>query len=474
MVKIVEIKPVTRIEGHAKISIQLDEEGKVSDAHFHVLEIRGFERFLIGRPVEELPLITPRICGICHVAHHLASAKATDAVFGVEIPSAAAKLRELLQMGGYIHSHVLHFYALAAPDFVLGPEYDPSKRNLIGLLEKEPELVKQAIRARAIGQKICETVGGRMVHPVTAVPGGVSKGLTEAERVALLKDAKWALEFAEKSVEIGKSIFDKYGDLVKTFGMMETGHMGTVKPDGSHNLYDGKLRWMDKDGKIQAEFDPSQYLDYLAERVEAYSYLKFPYFKKFGWPQGIYRVNSLSRINVADKMETPKAQELLKEFRNVWGRPAQQTLLFHYARLIELIYAAEKAISLLEDKEITSTAIRTEVKPRAAEGVGVVEAPRGTLIHDYTTDENGIVTDVNLIVATVQNNPAMDMGVKIVAQDYIRGEEVREGLLNRVEMVVRAYDPCLSCATHATPGRNALAIDIVDHNGNLVRRLRNY
>ena len=470
MGKLIEVKPVTRIEGHAKVTIQLDDEGEVADAHFHVLELRGFEKFLEGRPVEEAPLITPRICGICYVAHHLASAKAMDAVFGVEIPETAYMLRELFQMGGFIHSHSLHFFFLGAPDFVLGPDADPKIRNIVGIVQKAPDVAKKAIKIRAYGQKITEVLGGKPIHPSGMVPGGVSKPLSKTDRDKLLSEVDEIISLCEWGVELGRELLlDKYLDTVKTFAVIQTHHIGLVKK-GALELYDGPVRVMLADGEIHAEFQPHEYLDYIAERVEPYSSLKFPYLKKLGWPEGIYRVNSLSRINVADKISTPKANEVFKEFRNEWCRPAQHTLLFHYARLIETLYAAERAKELLEDEKILGENVHVPVKPREGDGVGIVEAPRGVLIHHYITDKNGFITEANLIVATVQNNPAMDLCVREVAKAFIHKGEVKEGLLNRVEMAIRAYDPCLSCATHV--GGIPLEVEVLDAKGKPVRTIR--
>ena len=474
--KVIEVKPVTRIEGHAKIKIWLDEEGNVEDAHFHVLEVRGFERFLIGRPIEEAPLIVPRICGICYTCHHLASAKAVDAYFGLQpedLPETANMLRELMLMGNFIHSHSLHFYALAAPDFIVGPDADPRERNLVGVIKKAPEIAKNAIRLRAVGIKITEIVGGKAVHPVTAIPGGVSKGLTEEERQKLLPDVKWAIEFSKETVELCKQLMDRYSDLVKNIGVLRTYHLGLVGNQGVHQLYHGNLRFVDPDGNVAAEFPYDQYLDYIAERVEEYSYLKFPYFKKAGWPSGVYRVNTLSRLNVADKMPTPLAQEYFEELRRTWGKPIHNTLLYNLGRCIELLECAERSLELLENPKITGPNLRVPVKPRSGEGIGVVEAQRGTLIHHYAADAEGLITDSNIIVATVQNNPAFDRLMCEESKKFIKGGQVNEGLLNRLEMLIRAYDPCLSCATHTIAGHYPLVIEVVDDKDRLIAKLSN-
>jgi len=471
---------VTRIEGSAKITIQLDDQGNVADTRVSVVELRGFERFCVGRPVEEMPRITSRICGVCPWSHHLASAKACDAVFGVEPPPAGRKLRDLANSIAYMEEHILHFYFLAGADFVMGPDADYSVRNVIGIVGKLPEVAKQVVRVRHMCARMLEILSGKAIHPVAAVPGGYSKPLTEDEKKKLQEMANEALELAKFSIDYAKkNIFPNYLDAVKTLGVIKTGFLGTVDADGALNLYDGKLRMMTADGQYE-EFAPADYLDYIAEHVEPWSYAKFPYSKKWGQfsmdpdnPVGIYRVNTLARINVCDKMATPLAQKELEEFRSNFGRPAQLTLLYHWARLIELLYNAEHVVELLNDPEITSTKTRLPVTPRAARGVGCVEAPRGTLFHDYTTDEKGLLTAVNLLVATVQNNAPINMSVKRAATDLIKNGVYDQALLNMVEMAIRAYDPCLSCASHELDGRIAVKIDILNASGETVDTLIN-
>lgn len=475
------IHPVSRIEGHAKVLIQLDDTGNVADTKVKVLELRGFEKFCIGRPVEELPRIVTSICGVCPWSHHLASAKATDAVFGVEPPPAGKKLRDLCNSIAYTEEHILHFFFLSGPDFVMGPDADYSVRNVIGIAQANPEIGKKVVRNRYLGAQMLEIVSGKSIHPITAVPGGFSKPLTEKERAEVLKMAEEVLEFAKFSMAFAKeNIFPKYLETVKSLGVINTGFMGTVTDDGALNVYDGKLRLMRPDGSYE-DFACEQYPDYISERVEDWTYLKFPYAKSWGEgfsmdfndPKGIYRVNSLARINVADKISTPLAQKEFEEFRSQFGRPAQLTLLYHWARLIELLYNAEHAVELLNDPDIISTDTRVAVTPRAAKGVGCVEAPRGTLIHDYETDDKGIVTNVNLIVATQQNNAPINMSVNQAAKTLIKDGKYDQGILNRVEMAIRAYDPCLSCATHNLDGRIAVQIDIFDGQGNLKDTFKN-
>jgi F420-non-reducing hydrogenase large subunit len=478
MSKEIVIEPVTRIEGHAKVIIHLDDKGDVSDAKVHVLELRGFEKFCVGRPVEEMPQITPRICGVCPWSHHMASAKAADAVFGAKIPEAGRKLRELSYMLEMASDRILHFYFLSAPDFVMGPDADYKERNVIGIASKFPDLARKAVRARYLGTVMTEVVAGKAVHPVAAVPGGFGKALKENEREKVREMAKEVYDFAVFSMKFAKeNIFPKYLDMVKSLAVFNTAFLGTVTEDGAMDFYDGKLRMMAADGSYE-DFLPENYLDYIAEHLENWTYLKFPYQKKAGKlstdlenPVGVYRVNALARMNVCDKIPTPLAQQELTEFRNLFGRPAQPTLLFHWARLIELLYATERTLELLEDPEILSKDIRVPVTPRASRGIGVVEASRGTLIHDYETDENGMIKDVNLVVATVQNNAAMNMSVRSAARQLIKGGKFDDGILNRVEMVIRPYDPCLSCGTHDMPGRIGIKLDIVDSDGHLIQSL---
>jgi F420-non-reducing hydrogenase large subunit len=475
MAKQIVIQPVSRIEGHAKVVIQLDDTGNVADTKVNVVELRGFEKFCIGRPVEELPRIVTSICGVCPWSHHLASAKANDAVFGVEPAPAGRKLRDLCNSIAYAEEHILHFFILSGPDFVMGPDSDYSVRNVIGIAKSNPEIGKKVVRNRYLGARMLEVVSGKAIHPVTAVPGGFSKPLTQKERDYILPMAEEVLEFAKFSIAFAKeNIFPKYLDAVKVLGVINTGFLGTISDDGALNLYDGKLRLMKPDGSY-VDFAYDQYTDFISERIEDWSYLKFPYAKAWGEgfsmdtnnPKGIYRVNSLARINVADKIPTPLAQKEFEEFRSTFGRPAQLTLLYHWARLIELLYNAEHVVELLNDPDITSRETRVPVTPRAARGVGCVEAPRGTLFHDYETDEKGLLTNVNLIVATTQNNAPINMSVNQAAKTLIKDGKYDQGILNRIEMSIRAYDPCLSCATHYLDGRIAVRVDILDADGKL-------
>ncbi len=448
MGKVINIQPVTRIEGHAKVAIHLDDAGNVADTRLYVQTLRGFEKFCEGRPAEEMPRIVCHICGICPWAHHLASSKAGDAVFGVTPPPAAVKLRRLMQNIAYISDKILNFYFLAAPDFVIGPDADYSVRNVIGIVQAAPDIAKQVVHMRHLGAKMLENFAGRAIHPTFSLPGGVSKPMTEAERQEMLAHAKELLEFAKFTVKFAKeNVFPKYLDAIQKLGVIQVGYLGTVTDDGALDFYDGKLRLMKPDGSFD-DFTYDQYVDYIGEHVEPWSYQKFPFARKWGGfaldvdnPQGVYRSNTLARINVADKMKTPLAQAELEEFRASFGRPAHLTLLYHYARLIELLQCAEEAVMLLEDPEITSREVRTKIEPREARGVGCVEAPRGTLIHDYETDKDGLIKSVNLIVGTTHNNAAMNLSVNQAAKELIKEGNYDQGVLNKVEMAIRAYDP---------------------------------
>lgn len=482
----ITIDPITRLEGHGKIEIFLDEEGNVANAYLQIPELRGFEKFCEGRPVEELPRITPRICGVCPSAHHMASTKATDAVYHVDPPLAAKKLRELFYCAHMIHSHIAHFYVLAGPDFIPGYDAPPAERNILGLIKKVGlEIGSEVIKHRAYAQDIQATIGGKATHPVCGLPGGMSRVITEEERKDFEEKAKSLVEFGK----FGLKLFDeqvlankKYLDLITgDVYFMKSYYMGMVDGNNKVNFYDGDIRVVDEDGKEVAKFKAPEYLDYISERTEPWSYLKFPYLKKVGWrgmvegkDSGVYRVNSLARLNVADGMATPLAQEAYEKFyQTLGGKPVHATLAFHWARLIEILYAAERLLELSKDKEVTDTNIRTIPTAIPDEGVGVVEAPRGTLYHHYQTDERGIIQKVNLIVATVQNNPAMNMSVKKAAQGVIeKGKEISEPLLNMVEMAFRAYDPCMACATHSLPGQMPLEINIYDSDGNICQSLR--
>jgi NAD-reducing hydrogenase large subunit len=472
MTDTITINPVTRIEGHAKITIHLDEAGQVAEARFHVVEFRGFEKFCEGRYFAEMPQITARICGICPVSHLLASAKACDAVLGVEIPPAAKMLRELMHMGQLTQSHALSFFHLSAPDLLLGYDADPAVRNVVGLIQEYPDIARRGIRLRKYGQEVIRTVAGRKIHADFPVPGGVNKALTGAERDELLAGLPEAIESAKFALELLKGYHEKHREEVETFASFDSNFMGLVQPDGALEHYDGKLRFCDTHGNVlEDQIDPASYLDVIAEATEPWSYLKFPFIKRLGYPQGMYRVGPLARLNIADRLPTPLANAEFEEWEADDRRPRHSSFYYHWARLIEIVYALERIEQLLENPEITSTDIMVSGPPQNAEGVGVIEAPRGTLFHHYWVDEAGRVEKVNLIVATGHNNLAMNAAVQAVAQKYVKARQLHEGMLNRVEAAIRCYDPCLSCSTHAV-GQMPLVVELVDAKGETIQTLR--
>jgi len=482
--KEVIIDPITRLEGHGKIAIFLNDAGEVENAYLQIPELRGFERFCIGRKAEDMPLLTSRICGVCPVAHHMAGTKTLDAAFNVEPPSAAKKLRELMYCGYYIYDHTLHFYYLGGPDFVVGPDAPPEKRNVLGVIEKAGlEIGKEVIKHRAYGQRITEIIGGKATHPVCGIPGGISKPLSEENRQEIEKMATSAVNFAKFSLKLFHDIVlgnSKYVDLIKSDAYtLKTYYMGLVDKNNKVNFYDGKVRVVDPKGNEFAKFEAKNYLDHIAEHVEEWTYVKFPYLKKIGWKgfvdgpeSGAYRVGPLGRLNASDGMATPLAQEEYElMYKTLGGKPVHSTLAYHWARLIELLYAAERAVELVKDPEITSTNVRN--KPgKPGEGVGVVEAARGTLIHHYILDENALIKDVNLIVATVNNAPSINMSIRNAAKGLIHKGKVDQGLLNMVEMAFRAYDPCFGCATHFAVGQMPLTVEIYNHDGKLLKKVQ--
>ncbi|MBN1373451.1 MAG: Ni/Fe hydrogenase subunit alpha [Anaerolineaceae bacterium] len=468
----ITIEPVTRIEGHAKITIRLDEGGKVEHAYLHINEFRGFEKFCEGRLVDEMAYITPRICGICPVSHHLAAAKAGDAVLGCPPPRPASLLRELMHMGQVIQSHGMHFFELAGPDLLLGFDADPAVRNVVGLIQAAPALAVKAVNLRKFGQNIIAILGGRRIHPNFAIPGGVNKALQSSERDEILGGMADAIETTKIGLQIIKDWAIKNAEDIAKFAVFETGYFGLVTPQNGLELYDGDLRLVDKTGAELERFKEANYLDYIAEHVENWSYLKFPYYKKMGWPQGVYRVGPLGRLNTCDHIDTPLAQEEFVAYRAInKGVPLGNTLYYHYARLIEVLACIEKVGVLLDDPDIMSTDLLNTRQNPAPEGVGVIEAPRGTLFHHYWINENRQITKVNLIVATGHNNWAMSEAVDNVAKTYITGPEIHEGLLNRVEAAVRAHDPCLSCSTHAV-GQMPMVVEVTNPDGEVVQVLR--
>jgi NAD-reducing hydrogenase large subunit len=467
----ITIEPVTRIEGHAKVTIHMNDGGTVDRAYLHINEFRGFEKFCEGRMVFEMPSITPRICGICPVSHHLAAAKAADVVYGSPPPRPASLLRELMHMGQVIQSHGMHFYELAGPDLLLGFDSDPAIRNVIGIIGANPALALKAVRLRRFGQEIIRILGGRKIHPNFAVPGGVNKALQPDEREEILTNADEAIDATLTGIQVFKDWAEKNQEDIWKFAVFPTGYMGLVTPQNSLELYEGQIRLIDSHGDQLEKYDGANYLDYISEHVENWSYLKFPYYKKMGWPQGVYRVGPLGRLNTADQIDTPLANEEHKLFMALnKGNPVENTLYYHYARLIEVLFCIEKVRVLLDDPDILSNEILNTHKDYVGVGVGILEAPRGTLFHHYWADESGKLERVNLIVATGNNNYAMSHAVDSVAKTYVKGPNVTEGMLNRIEAAVRAHDPCLSCSTHAI-GQMAIDLEVLDPQGNLLQTL---
>jgi F420-non-reducing hydrogenase large subunit len=483
--KRITIDPITRLEGHGKIEIFLNDEGDVDNVYFQVPELRGFEKFCEGRPVEELPAITAKICGVCPGCHHMASGKAVDAVFGVEPPPTAKKLRELFYMAHFIHSHIAHFYALAAPDFVVGPYAPPSERNIIGVIQKVgKEVGTEVIKQRRIAQEIQALLGGHQTFVVMNIPGGVRRGLNALERDDIVEKAKGFVEFAQFSLKLFEDIVLKNKDYVDIIVngpyALKIHSMGLVDANNKVNFYDGKVRVVDTEGNELYKYSPVEYLDYVAEHVEPWSYLKFPFLKKIGWTgfiegqsSGVYQATPLSRLNAADGMATPLAQkEYERMYSTLGGKPVHATLAMHWARLVELLYASERCLELASDPDITGTGLRAQLGPIPGEGVAIVEAQRGTLTHHYWTDDRGIVTKVNIIVGTTNNNAAICMSIKKAAKGLIKkGVTVNNGILNMIEMAFRAYDPCFSCATHSLPGQMPVILEIRDPGGELVQRI---
>jgi F420-non-reducing hydrogenase large subunit len=486
MTKKISIDPITRLEGHGRIDLFLNEDGGLANAYLVIPELRGFEKFSEGRPVEEMPRITQRICGVCPIAHHTAAAKAGDAVYHVEIPSAAKKIRELMYSAFFVADHATHFYALGGPDFVVGPEAPKAERNILGVVNKVGrELGAQVFKGILDNHRITAIIGGRYIHPVSALVGGVAKPISEEERDEIVELAKGSVEFGKLSLQILGDIVlanQDYVDMILSDPFAhQTYYMGLVDENNHVNFYDGKVRVVGPDGIELVKYAPDEYLDAVAEHIEPWSYLKFPYMKHVGWKgfvdgpdSGVYRATPLSRLNAADGMATPLAQAEYERFYDtLGGKPVHATLATHWARLIELLYAAERTLELAQDPEITSTDIRILPTETPTEGVGIVEAPRGTLTHHYTTDERGILTKVNLIVGTTNNNAAISMSIKKAAHALVQpGKPVSDGVLNKIEMAFRAYDPCMACATHAMPGKTPLWVKVYDHEGELVQEIR--
>ncbi|HEY61063.1 MAG TPA: Ni/Fe hydrogenase subunit alpha [Anaerolineae bacterium] len=493
--KRITIDPITRLEGHGKIEIFLNEEGEVANAYLQIPELRGFEQFCIGRPAEEMPRITNRICGVCPEAHHMAATKALDALFHVEPPSVTKKLRELFYSAFYVTDHTVHFYALGGPDFILGPDSPAAERNILGVIHKVGvEIGKKVINTRKRNHHVIQMLGGRGIHPVAGLPGGWSKAMTKEERDEIEGYAKENVEFALFSLQLFEDIVlanKAYVDLILSDAFThKTYYMGTVDKNNQINFYDGMIRVVGPDGKEFVKYHPEDYAKHIAEHVEPWSYLKFPYLKDIGWKgfvdgkdSGVYCATPLSRLNASDGMATPKAQEFYEKFYETLGskkingryQPVHYRLATHWARLIELLYAAERMLELVQDPEITDPNVRAPITEKPDEGIGGVEAPRGTLTHHYATDENGILTKVNLIVGTTNNYAPISMSIKKAAQGLIKkGTIISDGLLNMIEMAFRNYDPCMSCATHSLPGQMPLEVVIRNVDGNEIERLSQF
>jgi F420-non-reducing hydrogenase large subunit len=481
--KEIVIDPITRLEGHGNVSIFLNDKGDVENAYLKIPELRGFEQFCVGRRAELMPILTTRICGVCPVAHHFAATKALDHAFNVEPPTTAKKLRELMYMGYLIYDHILHFYYLGGPDFVVGPDAPAEKRNILGVIEKVGlDVAKEVIKHRAYGQEITAILGGKATHPVCGLPGGISKALSEENRQKIEDMIASSQKFAQFSLKIFHDIVlgnPAYVDMIKSDAYtMSTYYMGMVDANNKVNFYDGKVRVVNPAGKEFVKFDQQDYLKHVGEHVEQWTFAKLPYLTKVGWKglaagadSGVYRVGPLGRLNASDGMATPLAQaEYDVMYKTLGGKPVHGTLAFHWARLIELLYATERGLELVKDPEITSTHIRN--KPgEPGHGVGIVEAARGTLIHDYTLDKDALIKDVNMIVATTNNYPAICMSIRDAAKGLIHGGKFDNGILNKVEMAFRAYDPCFGCATHFAVGQMPLTVSVYDSEKQLVQKL---
>jgi len=483
--KRISIDPITRLEGHGRIEIFLNDAGEVAATYLQTPELRGFEKFAEGRPAEEMPRITTMICGVCPTAHHMASTKALDDLFKVEPTSAAKKIRELMYNAFYAEDHILHFVFLGGPDFVVGPSAPAAERNVLGVIGKVGlEVGGKVIEMRKRMRNVLRIIAGKPISPTCGLPGGVSKGINEDERKTIIEAAEYGVDFCKFALTVFDNVVLKNKDYVDLITgdvyKHRTYYMGLVDKNNKVNFYDGLIRVIDPNGKEFAKFKAQEYVNHISEHAEPWTYMKFPFLKKVGWKgfvdgenSGVYRVAPLARLNVSDGMATPLAQEAYnKMYSTLGGKPVHNTLAFHWARLIEALYAAERTLELAKDPEITSTDIVNLPTQTPKEGVGVVEAPRGTLFHHYQTDEKGIITKANLIVATQNNSAAINMSVDKAAKSLIHKGNVPDGILNMVEMAFRAYDPCQACSTHSLPGKMPIEVAIYDAGGNLIRTLR--
>ncbi|MFA5976355.1 MAG: Ni/Fe hydrogenase subunit alpha [Elusimicrobiota bacterium] len=472
MTQKIEINPVTRIEGHAKITLHLDDRGNVQNARLHITQVRGFEKFCEGRPLYEMPSLMARICGICPVSHLLASAKACDALMAVQIPETAVKLRRILNLGQIIQSHALSFFHLSSPDLLLGMDSDPAQRHIFGVAKVNPQLAKDGIRLRQFGQQVIETLGGKRIHPAWVVPGGVNEPLSAEKRDLILGTMAEVFGIAERTLDWFEPVLKKFKEEIEVFGNFPTLFMGLANAEGTWEHYDGKIRIIYPSGQVVGDqLDPARYPDYIGEAVEPWSYLKFPYYEPKGYPDGIYRVGPLARLNLIQQTGGPRGDRALAAFQALQPGPVSSSFHQHFARLVEIITCLEEMERLLQDPSILSPHVRAHAGPNALEGVGVSEAPRGILFHHYKINEHGQITWANLIIATGHNNLAMNKSIQQVARHFVKGKKMAEGMLNRVEAVIRAYDPCLSCSTHAL-GKMPIQIQLVEPTGEVIQTLQ--
>ncbi len=473
MSRTISIDPVTRIEGHSKITIRLDDQGEVADARFHVTQFRGFEKFCEGRPFTEMPSLTARTCGICPVSHLMASAKACDQILAVRIPETAVMLRKIINLAQMIQSHALSFYHLSSPDLLLGMDAPPEQRNIFALVGKDAEVARDGILLRKFGQQVIERLAGKRIHPAWVVPGGVSAPLTADQRDLILADLPDAMARAMRTLDRYRGLYGKFREEIQVFANFPSLFIGMVDNDGDLEFYDGALRVVDERRRIVHEGIPhAEYGEYIEEHVEPDSYLKSPFYKMMGYPEGLYRVGPLARLNAAERCGTPLADVELAAFRKLARGAVLSSFHYHYARLIEIVHGLERIEELLNHPDILSPRVRAQAGPNASEGVGISEAPRGMLIHHYRIGDDGLITWANLIIATGHNNLAMNRGILQAAKHFIRADHIPEGALNRVEAVIRCYDPCLSCSTHAI-GQMPLQIRLENAEGNLLdERLR--
>ena len=469
--KRVVIEPVSRVEGHGKVTLLLDDDNRVHQARFHIVEFRGFEKFIQGRPYWEVPVLVQRLCGICPVSHHLAASKAMDMIVGARLTPTAEKLRRLMHLGQILQSHALHFFYLASPDLLFGFDSDVAKRNIVGVAAAYPDIARQGIALRKFGQEIIRLTAGKRVHGTGAIPGGVNKNLSREERDFLLKDIDKVIAWSKDAVELIKKVYSDRPDFHNGFAFYRSSFMSLVREDGALDLYHGGLRARDEHGQdIFDHVDYSNYWEYIHEEVKSWSYMKFPFIRSRGREEGWYRVGPLARVNNCDFIPTPLAEAERKVFKEFGGGSATQaTLAYHWARMIEMLHAAEGIQELLLDDDLLGTDL-VNFGERALRGVGVIEAPRGTLIHHYRINEDELIVRANLIVSTTHNNQAINEAVRQVALQYLDGQQLTEGLLNHIEVAIRAFDPCLSCATHAV-GKMPLEVELVDAGGNVIDRL---